>query len=207
MEYPHASKTSVTLLQRLRDDPQDETAWSEFVRRYGPKILLWARRWGLQEADAEDVTQDVLLKLNRKMASFTYDPARSFRGWLKTMAHHVWIDLVRERRREGMAVGGGQMDGFLSSLEAGDNLAEELQKVFRREVMERAMERVRELSAPQAWEVFRLTALEHWSGAAVAAHLGIPDVGRVYLVKSRVTQRVREEARRLGKDHFEDPSP
>ena len=57
-------KTSLTLLDRLRRDPKDQAAWSEFVARYGPRILQWCRGWGLQESDAQDVTQDVLLKLS-----------------------------------------------------------------------------------------------------------------------------------------------
>ena len=63
-------KTSLTLLGRLRRDPKDQAAWSEFVARYGPRILQWCRGWGLQESDAQDVTQDVLLKLNGLMARF-----------------------------------------------------------------------------------------------------------------------------------------
>ena len=61
-------KTSLTLLARLRQDPKDQAAWSDFVARYGPSILQWCRGWGVQEADAQDVTQDVLLKLNGLMA-------------------------------------------------------------------------------------------------------------------------------------------
>ena len=85
----HPSTTSVTLLARLRRDPTDQAAWCDFVTRYGPKILQWCRRWRLQEADAQDVTQDVLLKLHSLMATFSYDASRSFHGWLKTLAHHA----------------------------------------------------------------------------------------------------------------------
>jgi RNA polymerase sigma-70 factor (ECF subfamily) len=63
-------KTSLTLLGRLRRDPKDQAAWSEFVARYRPRILQWCRGWGLQESDAQDVTQDVLLKLNGLMGRF-----------------------------------------------------------------------------------------------------------------------------------------
>jgi DNA-directed RNA polymerase specialized sigma24 family protein len=78
----HASRTSVTLLGRLRQDATDQAAWKEFVARYEPKILQWCRGWGLQESDARDVTQDVLLKLQGLLAKFAYDPSRSFRGCL-----------------------------------------------------------------------------------------------------------------------------
>ena len=89
--------TQVTLLSRLRQVPTDESAWEEFVERYGRHIYRWCRQWKLQDADAEDVTQDLLLRLARKLPDFAYDPSRSFRGWLKTVAHHVWRDFVDGR--------------------------------------------------------------------------------------------------------------
>src|SRR5215212_5323488 len=92
------SATSTSLLVRLQGVPADQASWAEFVRRYGARIHGWGRRWGLQEADAQDVSQDVLVKLTRAMQAFRHDPARSFRGWLKTVVHHAWQDLTRGRR-------------------------------------------------------------------------------------------------------------
>ena len=82
-DRPTDSGTSTSLLVRLQQAPADQAAWAEFVRRYGTRIHGWCRRWGLQEADAQDVCQDVLVKLVRAMRAFRYDPAQSFRGWLK----------------------------------------------------------------------------------------------------------------------------
>src|SRR5262249_41621765 len=113
MAQDHPSTTSVTLLARLRRDPSDQAAWSDFVARYGPKILQWCRRWRLQEADAQDVAQDVLLKLHGRMATFSYDASGSFRAWLKTLAHHAWRDLVAERRRAGIGSGDPAMAALL----------------------------------------------------------------------------------------------
>ena len=191
-----ASSTNVTLLSRLRHDSSDPDAWSDFVARYGPKILNWCRRWQLQEADAQDVTQEVLLKLNRLMATFVYDPSGSFRAWLKTLAHHAWRDFVAARRRGGMGSGDSQMVALLESLQAGVDLVEDLEDEFRRELMDRAMARVRSRVASRAWDAFRLTALEGWSGAAAGAHLQMK-VAQVYLAKSRVIKRIQEEVQRL----------
>jgi RNA polymerase sigma-70 factor (ECF subfamily) len=196
MTQDHPSTTDVTLLGRLRHDPKDQAAWSDFVARYGPKILHWCRRWRLQQADAEDVTQDVLLKLHGRMATFSYEASESFRAWLKTLAHHAWRDLVAERRRAGIGTGDSRMDAFLESLEAGDDLATDLQEEFRHELTDCAMDRVRPRVSSRAWEAFRLTALEGWSGAAAAAQLEIK-IAQVYLAKSRVAKRIREEVRRL----------
>ena len=98
MTQDHPSTTEVTLLARLGHHPKDQAAWGDSVARYGPQLLRWCRRWDLQEADAEDVTQDVLLKLHGRMAAFSYDASGSFQAWLKTLAHHAWRDLVAERR-------------------------------------------------------------------------------------------------------------
>jgi RNA polymerase sigma-70 factor (ECF subfamily) len=70
--------TRVTLLGRLRQDPTDQAAWDVFVERYGRHIYRWCRQWRLQDADAEDVTQDILLSLAQKLRHFAYDPSRTF---------------------------------------------------------------------------------------------------------------------------------
>jgi RNA polymerase sigma factor (sigma-70 family) len=189
-------KTSLTLLGRLRRDPKDQAAWSEFVARYGPRILQWCRGWGLQESDAQDVTQDVLLKLNGLMARFVYDSSGSFRGWLKTLAHHAWRDLAVERRRSGLGVGDRRVSELLGSLQAGDGLLEQLDAEFRQEVMDRAIERVRRRVSERTWDAFRLTALEGLSGSAAAGRLEMK-IARVYGARSEVKGMIREEVRKL----------
>jgi RNA polymerase sigma-70 factor (ECF subfamily) len=109
--------TSISLLARLKQTPADQVAWAEFVERYGPRIQGWCRQWGLQEADAQDVTQTVLLKMLGAMQTFQYDPTQKFRGWLKTITHHAWQDLERGRRRVTIA------EDPLLTLEARDDLA------------------------------------------------------------------------------------
>ncbi len=196
MTHDHPSSTSMTLLERLRRDDPDPAAWSDFVARYGPKVLDWCRRWQLQEADAQDVTQEVLVKLSRLMATFQYDPAGSFRAWLKTLAHHAWRDFAAERRRALTATGGGQVEALLENLQAGEELVEDLDAAFRLELVDHAMARVKLRVDARAWDAFRLTALEGWSGAAVSAHLQMK-VAQVYLAKSRVIRRIQDEVRRL----------
>src|SRR5690242_4393418 len=111
-------RTSATLLGRLRLEPTDTEAWAEFVERYGLLIRAWCRRWRLQDADADDVTQIVLTKLAQRLCSFEYDPARSFRGWLKTVAHHAWRDFVDSRQRGGQGAGDTNVQERLECIEA-----------------------------------------------------------------------------------------
>ncbi len=184
--------TSTSLLVRLQQAPADQAAWTEFVRRYGPRIHDWGRRWGLQEADSQDVAQDVLLKLVRAMQAFRYDPARRFRGWLKTVTHHVWQDLARGRRP--VAVGGApSADDPLQSLAARDDLTAGIESAYEQELLARALARVKPRVQPQTWEAFRLTAFDGLSGAEVAARLGIP-VTSVYKARSNVQKLLEAEA-------------
>jgi RNA polymerase sigma factor (sigma-70 family) len=191
-----SSRTSLTLLGRLRHDPKDQAAWVEFVARYEPKIVQWCLRWRLQESDARDVTQNVLLKLHGLLAKFAYDPGKSFRAWLKTLTHHAWRDLVDERKRGGIASGDSRIGEFFASLEAGDDLVRHLEEEFHRELMDQAMVRVRPRVEPRTWDAFRLTALEGCSGAAAAAELEMK-VARVYVAKSEVKAMIRREVRKL----------
>jgi RNA polymerase sigma factor (sigma-70 family) len=190
------SRTSIKLLGRLRHDPKDQSAWSDFVARYQPKILQWCRHWGLQESDAHDVTQAVLLKLSRLMATFAYDPSRSFRGWLKTLTHHAWRDLVAESKRGGTGSGDSRMEEFFENLQAGEELVYQLDEEFQRELMDQAMAVVRPRVAARTWEAFRLTALEGVSAAATAAQLEIK-VAHVYVAKSEVKKMIADEIRKL----------
>ncbi len=193
MPNASASTTSRTLLGRLRSAPSDQAAWQAFVARYGPKIYQWCRRWHLQEADAQDVTQTVLLKLAARMRTFEYDPARSFRGWLKAVTQSALCDFLADRRR-----GGGPNLLSLEATDAGATLVEELDDVFDQELLEEAMARVQLRVAPHRWEAFRLTALEGLSGSEAAQRLGMP-VATVFTTKSKIQRLLQEELQRLDR--------
>jgi RNA polymerase sigma-70 factor (ECF subfamily) len=191
-----APATSITLLERLRQQPADQAAWAELVRRYGPLVYRWSRRWHLQESDAQDVTQAVLVRLAEKMHSFRYDPTGSFRAYLKTLARFAWLDFLQSRKQPGAGTGGSEVQELLASVEAGDDLAQQLHEVFDAEVLAEAQARVQTRVEPHTWEAFRLTALEGLSGADAASRLGIK-VATVYKAKSKVQQMLQEEVARL----------
>jgi RNA polymerase sigma-70 factor (ECF subfamily) len=186
-----AGRTSVSLLGRLHENPGDASAWNDFVRRYSPQINQWCRHWNLQEADAEDVTQNVLLELARKMKTFTYDPSQSFRGWLKTLTHAAWCDFLDSRRRHAQGSGDTVVLQQLREIAARDDLARRLEEEYDRELLELAIFEVRRRVAPATWEAFRLLAFEGLSGAEVAARLGM-SVGNVYVARSNVQKMLKE---------------
>jgi RNA polymerase sigma factor (sigma-70 family) len=188
--------TSITLLSRLRQAPADQAAWEEFVERYSPRIYGWCRRWDLQEADAQDVTQDVLLRLADKMRTLAYDPSRSFRGWLKTLAHHAWYDFVKKREQAGAGSGDSAVLQKLEALEARADLLQRLDEQFDRELLDEAEARVRLRVSPHIWEAFRLLAMEGCSGARAAEQLHMK-VSAVFVARSKVQRMLREEVRKL----------
>jgi RNA polymerase sigma factor (sigma-70 family) len=189
------SITSITLLMRIRQGPSDHAAWGEFIARYQQQIHGWCRRWGLQEADAEDVTQTVLVKLLRAMQSFQYDPSQRFRAWLKTVTHHAWQDLVRSRREIAAGVGSAASDP-LESVVARDDLAERFEQAYEQELLSQAFAQVSSRVQSKTWQAFRLTALEGATGAEAAAQLGMP-VTAVYKAKSNVQKLLEQEVHSL----------
>jgi RNA polymerase sigma-70 factor (ECF subfamily) len=196
MDSASEARTSTSLLGRLRNAPTDQAAWAEFVERYGPKIYGWCRQWKLQEADARDATQDVLARLAEKMCTFAYDPAGSFRGWLRTLTQHACADLLENRKRPGTGSGDSRVLELLESVAAREDLVKHLDEVFDRELLEEAMARVRLRVEPRTWEAFRLLALERYSGAQAAAALGMK-VATALVAKSKVQKLVRAELRKL----------
>jgi RNA polymerase sigma factor (sigma-70 family) len=187
--------TCQTLLARLRHDPANEAAWGEFVEHYGRHIYRWCRQWGLQDADAEDVTQEILLKLARKLRDFAYNPESSFRGWLKTVAHHAWRDFVDGRSR-ARPIGDEHVWELLQSVEAREDLIHKLEEAFDFELLEAAKMQVRLRVAPHTWEAFRLIAIERLPVEEVAAKTEM-QVAMVYVAKSKVKKMLTEEIKKL----------
>jgi RNA polymerase sigma-70 factor (ECF subfamily) len=196
MDRPHDSGTRITLLGRLRNDPTNEATWGEFVDHYGPRVYGWCLKWNLQEADAQDVTQNVLLKLAEKMRDFQYDPSRSFLAWLKTLANHACSDYLESRKRPGLGTGDSNVHRLLQNLEAREDMLIQLEQEFDRELLEEAMHRVRLRVAPQTWRAFCLTALEGLSGAEAAERIPM-QVAQVFVAKRRVQKMLRQEIAKL----------
>jgi RNA polymerase sigma-70 factor (ECF subfamily) len=195
MDPTDAEATSTTLLRLLREQPADAAAWDQFVRRYQPRIYAFCRAAGLPDADAQDVTQTVLLNLVVKLRDFRYDPARSFRAWLRTVTRNILSDF-RTRRSRDQGSGDSAILRLLDNVEAQDGLARELEGELDRELLEEALRRVQPRVPPQQWDAFRLTVLEGLSGAAAAARLNML-VATVYTAKSKVQKLVRQEIDRL----------
>jgi RNA polymerase sigma factor (sigma-70 family) len=156
-------------------------------------VYRFARRRGLQDADAADLTQEVLRSVSSSVGAF--DPQLgAFRGWLFTVAHRRLYDFVlRSQRQE---VGGGQATmQLLAELPARDE-EDSWNQEFERQLFTLAAELIRPTFSETTWQAFQLTAVEGQSGQEVAQTLGI-SVAAVYLAKSRVMVKLKAEVARL----------
>jgi len=193
------TQTSYTLLTRIRD-VSDQQAWEEFVECYAPKIFLWCRRFHLQESDAADITQEVLVKLVSAMQSFVYDPVRgSFRGWLKTITTNAVRDLGRTWKRDQRTHGDVRLAPLLESLEdpeAVRALEEVIEGGHRQQVLQEAETQVALRVQSRTWKAYQLTAVEERPAAQVARDLQMR-ISEVYVAKSRVMKMLRETIIRL----------
>jgi RNA polymerase sigma factor (sigma-70 family) len=188
-----APTTQPSLLIRLRDQG-DERAWAEFTEIYGPLLNQLARRKGLQDADAQDLVQDVFRAVARAIERYNPDPARgSFRGWLSRIAGNLIINLLAAQRRHPRGTGDTDMQRLLE--EQPDLLSEEsalFESEYRKRLLSWAAERVRGSFSEAMWQAFWRTAVEGQPVKEVAKSLGM-SIGTVYQYKSRVVARIRRE--------------
>lgn len=188
--------TSVTLLGRLAVGDTSQSAWAEFVERYGPVVMRWCRRYGCPEPDLEDVLQEVLLKLLKAFATFQYDPQKRFRSWLSTVTRNAVTDLLRSPQQRIRATGNPDMHQALENVAANDELSSALQAEFERELFDQACKAISARVEPKTWQAFALTRDEAVTPAAAAAQLGMP-LAHLYVARSRVIAHVREEVERM----------
>jgi RNA polymerase sigma-70 factor (ECF subfamily) len=187
-----ALATRLSLLVRLRDS-RDEGAWSQFVELYAPLVFGFARKHGLQDADAADLTQDVLQAVSGGIRKLDYDPRRgSFRGWLFTVVRNKLRNFLAAQRRPGRGSGDSDTQQRLHELPARvDDQTAWWDQEYERRVFSWAAEQVRGAFQDSTWQAFWQTAVEGKTGPQVARALGL-SVAAVYLAKGRVTARLKE---------------
>jgi RNA polymerase sigma-70 factor (ECF subfamily) len=192
--------TGSTLFVLLRA-PNDPEAWKAFVKRYGPLVYDWCRERHLQEVDAEDVTQNVLIKLAQRLRTFTYDAHKGrFRGWLRTLTQHALCDYLASK--QGMVgTGDSAVVERLEAVAARDDLLTKLAEAFDLELLEEARARVQLRVTARDWQIFEQVAVAGRPGPEVARELGMRPTA-VLMAKSRVQTKLREEIRRLERGEF-----
>ena len=183
------------MLLKIRDR-SDATAWTDFVQIYTPLLYAYALKAGLQDADAADLAQDTLRQVVCHIDRFEYQRDRgSFRGWLFTIARNGIRKNALKTTKNPRGVGDTTHQELLSEQPAPDE-QDPWEPEYRRRIFEVASEKIKGDFHLATWQAFWRTSVDGIAAAEVAAELGV-SVGAVYIARSRVLSRLREEVRKL----------
>lgn len=184
--------TRASLLVQLRDATNHE-AWHEFVRLYSPIVYGFARKRGLQDADAADLMQDVMRSVSKAIQRLDYDRRQGmFRGWLFTITRNKIFNHLSAKRIRPQASGDENTNRLLESQPDGNDGSDDWEMEYQRRLAAMAMERIRSEFQENTWQAFRLTAIEGVAAAEAAKQVGMSP-GAIYVAKSRVLARLKEE--------------
>lgn len=188
-EFPQTSYSLIAQLQSA----EDQEAWEQFVLVYRPVIYRMARRRGMQDADAQDLVQSVLLRVAGSIQRWDQDESVTrFRHWLRRVARNAIFSAL-SRRPKDLAAGGSEVFGVLAEQPEMEQLLEqELATEAMHEQYLRAAAIVRTDVDVETWRVFELTVIHGQPCDEVATQIG-KSLGAVYAARSRVMRRLREQ--------------
>ena len=192
-EFP---ETRDSLLVQVRS-PGNREAWDQFVQIYRPVIYRLARSRGLQDADAQDLAQQVLIAVASAIATWEKsDEQIRFRHWLRRVARNAIVNAL-SRRPFDRAVGGSSAQTFLMDQHGDSPQSDaEIELEYRRELYLRAARQVRVDVEPETWRAFELTVIQEMDMDEAALALN-KSIGAIYVARSRIMQRLREIIREL----------
>lgn len=203
MDFESATSEPTTrpsLLLRLRD-ASDERAWSDFVAVYEPVIYRTVKRRGMQDADAREIVQEVLMSVAAAIDRFDITGNGSFRGWLNRITRNATIDRLRTVQSRREMIGGSGVARVMDTVVSNNDnfpgnehdsaLSHAFDSEHRQQLFRWAAGKVRSRTGENNWIAFWRTAVEDQSIADVAAQLGISE-GAVYVARCRILKRIRE---------------
>jgi RNA polymerase sigma-70 factor (ECF subfamily) len=185
------SATSLTLLERIRAG--DRSGWRNVIELYSPLVHYWCRRWGIEQADADDVAQEVFHAASQDIGQFRRDRAGdTFRGWLRGITRHKALAFWRGRERQADPVGGSEAWQRLQEIPEAELAADDEESAHVSALFHRAVKLLRDEFEERTWQAFWRTAVDDQPAAAVAMELGMT-ANAVRMAKSRVLHRLRTE--------------
>lgn len=200
--FPETDESLIAQVQNLGDG----ASWREIVRIYHPVIFRMARRRGMQDADANDVSQQVFIKLAKSIDQWQpSEGAPPFRAWLATIATNA-ITNALTRRPKDQAIGGTSIAEKLQAFPSPEATRAELQQEVKQQVVLWAIEQIRHEFSDAVWLSFQRTAIDGESIESVANDLH-RSLGSIYVARYRVIARLKEkvqEASNCWKDFSDD---
>lgn len=191
MHLSNYPETQHSLLVRIRDSGNRE-AWEQFAELYRPVIVRTAKARGLQEADALDLAQQVLMAVALAIRDWERrDEGTRFRHWLKRVTRNALLNMLT-RRPVGRAVGGSSMQEWLLDMSEPDGeITAVIETEYRREMYLRAAQIVRREFHAESWQAFEMSVFQEMSIEEVATSLA-KSVGAIYTARSRIMFRLRQ---------------
>jgi len=191
--------TRRTLLSRLRD-LDDHAAWRDLFDTYWKLIYSTALKSGRSDADAQDVVQETILTISRKIQEFKYDPAiGSFKGGLLHTTRWRILDHLRKQRPEASPPPDGSRDTDLLA-QIPDPERARIQVMWdvewQQNLLDAALQRVKRQVNPKHYQVFEFHMLKEWPASEVARTLRV-NVAQVHLTKHRLGGLIKKEVKRL----------
>ena len=199
-----APETRPSLILRLQNH-QDVQAWSEFTQIYEPLVFRMARQLGMQHADAVEARQEVMLHLANVVERWEPKVGGSFRGWLHRVARNVMLRYLEKLNRHPRASADSRIHAILNEL-PGEEPTDIYDLEFQRQAFAWATQRVREQVGESTWQAFWQTFVEQKTADATAKQLGMSR-GNVYVARSRVMKRLRDEVERQLTRSTDSPFP
>ncbi len=183
--------TSQSLLDRLKAAPPGASDWRRLDDVYRPLIRAWLLRAPGLRAAIDDLVQDVFVVILRKLSTFERRRDGSFRAWLR----QITVNQVRTFRRKRPPVAAGDdIDGFLAQLaDSSSDFAKQCDREHDAHVLPKLLAAIEPDFEPQTWRAFTGFVVDARPAAEVAAELGTSE-NAVYLAKSRILKRLRDEA-------------
>ena len=192
-EFP---ETRNSLLVQVKD-PLNREAWEQFAQIYRPVIYRLARQRGLQDADAQDLSQQVLMSVAAAIGRWeNSDETIRFRHWLRRVVKNAILNAL-SRKPHDLAVGGSSVRELLEEHpDADPETEQQIELEYRREIYLRAAEIVQTDVASETWKAFEMTVIQSSPIQDVATQLN-KSIGTIYAARSRIMRRLRDEAERL----------
>jgi RNA polymerase sigma factor (sigma-70 family) len=195
--------TRQSLLSRLRDC-EDQEGWREFFETYWRLLYNVSRKAGLNDQEAQDVVQETIIAVARKMPEFRYDPAKgSFKQWLLLITRRRIQDHLRRVYRSLPPAGGcpqeteRNVENMPTSELAPDAQIEATwEQEWQDNLLHAALARVRQRVNPKHYQVFDYCTFQGLRAPEVARMLGL-NVAQVYLARHRVSTAVKRAVKEL----------
>ena len=189
--------TRASLLSRLKDW-DDESSWRDFFNTYWKLIYGTAVNSGLSDAEAQDVVQETIISVSKSMPGFKYNSRiGSFKSWLLKLTHWRIVDHCRKRRSQkdinDLTI--TELESHLMAMQAisvPSELENQWDREYQQNLMDAAMERVKNKVDPKHFQIFDLYVLKEIPVKRIAAILAVR-VSTVYLVKHRLSKLIQNE--------------